>query len=102
MDYVGRGTTPYNRFTIGKDLRNAEVIWLTYKQGSRIVIDKTKDDLEIEENLITVHLTQKETLALKDTIPVRIQLRARFPDGEAVKTNIIDTEASEILKEGVI
>ena len=102
MAGLGRGTTPYNRFNVGVDLREAEVVWLTYKQGSRIVIDKVKDDLEIEENRVTVHLTQKETLALKQNLDVRIQIRARFPDGTAVKSTIVDTTASEILKEGVI
>ena len=102
MSAVGRGTTPYNRFNVDIDLRNAAVIWLSYKQGSKIVIDKFKEDLEIEENRVTVHLTQKETLALKDKLGLRIQIRARFPDGSAVKSTIIDTTASEVLKDGVI
>lgn len=102
MAGVGRGTTPTNTFDVDVDLRNAEVIWLTYKQNSKIVIEKEKDDLEVDENEVRVYLTQEETLALKDTVPVRMQFRARFADGNAIKSNIMQATVEEILKDGVI
>ena len=64
----------------------------------RIVI---KDDIEVTEQQLKTHLTQEETLKFK-TGPVKIQIRYVKPDGEADASNIIETRASEILKDGVI
>jgi len=102
MAGVGRGTTPTNTFTVDVDLRDAEVLWLTYKQNSKIVIQKEKEDLEIDETEVRVYLTQEETLALKDSVGVRIQFRARYADGNAIKSNIMQASVEEILKDGVI
>ena len=98
---IGRGTTPYNRFNVAIDLRDANEVWLTYTQGSRIVIDKVKSDLTISEKMVELHLTQKETLSLKSNLPVSIQFRANI-GGEAYRSNIIETTVEKILKEGVI
>jgi len=102
MAGIGRGTTPTNTFSVDIDLRDAEVIWLTYKQNSKIIIQKEKEDLEIEEDEVVTHLTQEETLALKDSAPVRMQFRVRYADGNAIKSNIITATVEEILKDGII
>lgn len=102
MAGVGRGTTPINIFEVDVDLRDAVVVWLTYKQNSKIVIHKDKADLEIEENEVRVQLTQEETLALKDSAPVRMQFRARYADDNAIKSNIMQATVEEILEGGVI
>ena len=99
---IGRGTTPVNTFEVDVDLRNAEVVYLTYKQGNKTILEKTKEELTITENEVSIRLTQEETLAFKTTQNVEIQFRARFPDEDAIKSNIINTTAERILKEGVI
>ena len=96
-----RGTTPTNVFNVDVDLTNAEVIYITYKQQNKVVFEKTKDDITVTENSLTVKLTQEETLKLTER-EVEIQIRARFSDGTALASNIIKTTASKILKDGVI
>lgn len=97
-----RGTTPSHIFTCDIDLTDAEVLYISYEQEDKIIIEKTLDDVTIDAETITVKLTQAETLALKMNQGVKIQIRARFPDGTAVASNIINTRAEEILKEGEI
>lgn len=96
-----RGTTPTNTFDVDVDLRQASVIYITYAQGGRTVIEKEISDITIEETTLSVQLTQQETLALGKG-EVEIQIRAKFPEGLAIASNIIKTPASRILKEGVI
>ena len=97
-----RGTTPTHIFTTDIDLTKAEVIYLTYKQAGEIKLTRERDDMTVEEDKLTVTLDQEETLAFSTTGRVHIQIRARFPDGAAIASNIIETSAEEILRDGVI
>lgn len=96
-----RGTTPTNVFTSDLDLTEAEVIYITYKQGGETKIEKTADDITVTSEELRVTLTQDETLSLKEGA-VDIQIRARFSDGTAVASNTVKTTAERILKDGVI
>lgn len=101
-----RGTTPTNTFSVDIDLTQAEVIYITYKQGPRTVIEKTKQDLTITPKELSVRLTQRDTLQLKqaavNNASVDIQIRVRFPDGDALASNIMHAPVEAILKDGEI
>lgn len=98
-----RGTTPTHIFGTDVDLTDAEVIYITYRQGNKNVLEKTKDDLtSITAEEIRVELTQTDTLGFSVSGNVEIQIRARFPDGSAIASQVIHTSANAILKEGVI
>lgn len=98
-----RGTTPTNIFNTDISLADAEVIHITYQQGCKKVIQITDlDRMTVTDESISVTLTQHETLALKDASQVRIQIRAKFPDGTAVACKVITASVGEILEEGVI
>lgn len=96
-----RGTTPLNIFTVDADLTTAEVIYITYTQGIVKVLEKTIEDIDITSTKLTVHLSQEDTLKFNSS-NVMIQIRARFPDGTAIASNIIYTTVEQILKDGVI
>ena len=95
-----RGSTPTNTFDVDIDLRGATV-FVTYGQGGRNIIEKTGEDVVINEHTLEVHLTQKETLEFIDGT-VEIQVRYVFPNGSADASNIMRTTAERILKDGVI
>lgn len=95
-----RGSTPVNIFNVNIDLRGA-TIYITYKQNGKVIVEKTGDDITVEESTLTTNLTQEETLRFK-TGPVRIQIRYVKEDGTADASNIIETRAEEILKDGEI
>lgn len=97
-----RGTTVANVFTVDADLTGAVVLYVTYKQGNTTIIEKSKDDIQITAETLTVELTQNDTLAMSSDRPIQIQIRARLADGSALASNIITTTAGGILKDGVI
>lgn len=97
-----RGTTPTHTFKTDMDLTTAEVLFITYKQGKKVVLEKTIDDVTITAEEITTDLSQQDTLAMSSIGTVSIQIRAKFPDGTAVASNVMERPAKEILKNGVI
>lgn len=97
-----RGTTPLHTFHTDTDLTDATVLYLTYKQAGKTVVEKSKDDLTIREDAVEVKLSQTDTLSFILGARVRIQIRAGFADGSRIASNIIETTAEEILKDGEI
>lgn len=97
-----RGTTPTHIFGTDLDLTDAEVIYVTYQQNGNTLLELTGDRIVVAADHIEVELTQLDTLAFRQNEKVYIQIRARFSDGSAVASNVIETTARMILKEGVI
>ena len=96
-----RGTTPTNIFRADVDLTSASVLFITYKQNGKVVLEKTIDDVSIHGEMVEVRLSQRETLLFSEGI-VTIQIRAKFQDGSVIASSLIRTNAREILKEGEI
>lgn len=100
-----KGTTPTNVFTTDQDLSDADVVYITYKQKNTVMVEKDKDDITFASDsdtyTMTVRLTQAETLSFNE-LPIEIQIRARWADGTAIASNIVSTNAKEVLKDGVI
>lgn len=92
-----RGTTPINIFRTDVDLTNASVLFITYKQNGKVVLEKTIDDVSIHGEMVEVRLSQRETLLFSEGI-VTIQIRAKFQDGSVIASSLIRTNAREILK----
>lgn len=97
-----RGTTPTITITTDMDLTSAEVVYVTFRQDAYQVVEKEKADLTITAESVELELSQKETLKFKDNQSVEFQVRARFADGTAVKSNVMKTTVTRILKDGVI
>lgn len=97
-----RGTTSTLQFAFPFELNNVAELWVTLKQDNNIVLDKTLTDCELDGSILTLRLTQQDTLKLNAFLPVAIQIRIRTNDGNAVASNIITTSVGQILKDGVI
>lgn len=97
-----RGTTPTHIFKTSIDLTEAEVIFITYRQGNKNVLEKSREDLIVTNEQVSVKLTQEETLLFSINDAVKIQIRAKYADQSAIASNVITTKADVILKEGVI
>ena len=98
-----RGTTPTHSFTLPPGVRFEDfvMVYLTYAQGGRTVLEKNKDELEATDDGFRLIFSQADTLCFSPG-PVSIQVRARFADGRAVASGIISTTAQEVLKDGEI
>lgn len=99
---ITRGATITNVFDVSIDLTDAVVLYITYKQYGRTVLEKQLEDCTVTQDKVTVDLTQAESLKFAENKPVQIQIRARLSDNSAHVSNIMKTTASELLKEGVI
>lgn len=99
--YMIRGTTPTIPIDVDIDLREASSLYITFVQLDTVIIEKTLSDCTIEEEQISVTLTQEETLSLNDKHPVYVQIRA-IVGGAVVGSNIMSTDVGKILKEGII
>lgn len=98
-----RGTTPTHIFMTAVDLSSATVLYVTYKQLGRIVIEKSLEDgIALATDHIEVPITQEETLGLNPDAKVYIQVRAGFSNGARVASRVICTTVGNILKDGEI
>lgn len=125
---ITRGTTPYHSFILPFATSQINTIYVTYLQNHEIILDKTMEDITIEDivedsnnaaaneeaseevitsSKLTVHLTQEDTLkfhfypAAEKNIAV-IQFRIITNDGEAYASEPIYKRIFGILKDGVI
>ena len=98
-----RGTTPTYNFTLpeGIGLEDFSTVYLTFAQNGHNVLEKTKDELESTDDGFRLLFSQADTLCFSPG-PVKIQIRARLRDGNAVASDIISTTALEVLKDGEI
>ena len=101
-----RGTTPTNAFILPFYMEVADIsaLYVTYSQNGIVIVDKSLNDvtISVKDNLIvTLKLNQEDTLKLSEG-KVKIQIRLKTSDGVAMASNIINTYASEVLKDGVI
>ena len=118
-----RGTTPTHNFETEIDLTGADVIYITYAQRKsedymplrvdptlskvfdeefETILELEKDRMTITPECISVTLTQEETLAFSENKKVYIQIRVGYPDKSAIASDVIETRAQMILKDGVI
>lgn len=97
-----RGTTPTHTFTFSVDLSNVKDFVITYVQNGAIVLEKKKKDCTIDENKITVTLTQEETLRFDHASMVEMQAKVLTTGGTVLASNIFTTHADRILNEEVL
>lgn len=99
-----RGTTPtlYLELDTELDLTNIAEMWVTFKSPT-VELTKTFSEVafDTETNVITVTLSQEETLQLFNGT-VDVQVRLRTQSNLAYATDIVGVEIGRILKEGVI
>lgn len=100
-----RGTTPTLILTIKNvDLTGSE-LEVALKQSRYFVIKKNNDlhiELDEEDTVVSLYLTQEETLSFSTQKMLSIQVRFIDEDGVAGATNIKQIPVDQILREGVI
>ena len=99
---IRRATTPKQIFTL--DLENVSdlsEILVTYAQRGKIIVQRTKSEMTIEENKVSFRLTQEETLSFRENIPVEIQVRVFTSDNNALASDIFEVSVGRVLDEEV-
>jgi hypothetical protein len=97
-----RGTTPKLIFTFPFEKEEIKALSLVICQGGMIRLEKTLEDVEIENYLLSFKLTQKETLSFWVDCEITMQIRVLTNSEEAFASRIISTDVERILKDGTI
>lgn len=99
-----RGTTPTLEFTLPFDTSLIAEMYITMSQNDKVVLEKSMADCNCFGMVITLNLTQEDTLKLeqKPGAQAEIQIRIRTKEGEALASDIMRVYVGRILKEGVI
>lgn len=103
---ISTGTTTSNTFIVPFDENKIDVLYITYKLGDEVVLEKTKDDciFDKDSDNVTVQLSQEDTLKFynENESEIQIQIRLRLIDGQAFKSNVVKANTDDLLKVGVI
>ena len=96
-----QGTTPTIQITINDiDLNEMQNIYVVFEQNGYI-LKKDSSDLDIEGNVISVSLSQEETINFKEGT-CNIQLRMITKGGVAIASPIKTTKVYRVLNKEVI
>lgn len=97
-----KGTTPTLEFELPFEVALVKNAYVTLSQKGVIVINKQIKDCECQSNILSVKLTQEDTIRLNATDIVEIQIRVLTANDDALASEIWTTYAERILYEGII
>ena len=100
-----RGTTPTLILTIKDADLTGSQLEVDMRQGKNVLIKKGDDlhiELQDEDTVVGLFLSQKDTLSFCAGDLLSIQVRFIDPDGVAGATNIGLVRVEQIIREGVI
>ena len=97
-----RGTTPTHIFNIPIDGNTIKTVRITYKQQEVTRLEKTEADVEITTGAIKLRLSQEDTLAFVENIPVQVQVKVLIGDGTVLASHIKSLPVGKVLNEEVL
>ena len=102
-DVMHRGTTPSFTFGLQFDTSCIEKLNIAFSQVGEVLVLRTIEspDLILKDNLITVTLTQEETILFDCKQNAEIQLRIKIGDS-VVASDIIRVDVRRILEEEIL
>lgn len=102
MPKIQRGSTPTIKFTVPNDTPQIISGTITLSQNKSPVIKKSLSQWSHVGNVVSVRLTQEDTLKLNVNYSVEIQLKPKFADGTVPDTKIHVITADRVLDEEVL
>lgn len=97
-----RATTPTHKFTFPIDPSTFEKILITYKQGKKIVLEKTEKDSIISDMTVLVPLTQEETNLFNSREDVEIQVRVLTYANKALASKKFVKPVNDVLNDEIL
>ena len=97
-----RGTTPTHIFQLPFEAGTLDEVRVSYAQANKVIVEKVTKDCTLKENMITVKLTQEETLKFSTMRNVDIQLKVKTNDGTVLATSIMRESVENVLNEEVL
>lgn len=97
-----RGTTPTHTFEIPFDVSLVSKAMVIYSQNDKELFCKETSDCNMSGNIMSVTLTQEDTLKLDCRRLVEIQLRILTVTGEALASEVMLVNVGKCLNNEVI
>ena len=97
-----RGTTPTHVFTLPFDTDLVKKVKVIYAQDDEIIVTKESAACECAGNVVTVKLTQEETLKFNCKKSVQIQMRILTKGGDALASEIKLVDVEKCLESEVL
>jgi len=99
--WIRRGTTPTLTFEFDTSLDEFQIMHIAFEQNGSVVFIKTKENCYIDGNIVSVTLSQAETMLLKSGVKVNVQISVKYQDGTVDRTNPVVFGVTSAL-EGII
>lgn len=101
--HIPRATTPTFKLTLPEeyDLSDAANIYATFLANGKKVT-KTGSELDVQKNVVSVYLTQEETLSWRSGYMLEIQLNWTYSNGSRVATEVASVRITKQLLEEVL
>lgn len=97
-----RGTTPTHEFELPFETNAIKKIIITYAQRDEIVLEKRTEACEMNGNVVSVRLTQEDTLRFDSSKQVKIQIKALLFDGNVPVSDELIKPVADVLNEEVM
>lgn len=97
-----RGTTPTLEIELPFDSSELSEMYITLSQNKEVIIDKDISECVCDGVIVTLRLSQEDTLKLSDRYNTEIQIRAKTQLGDVIASDIMTVPTYRILKDGVI
>lgn len=96
------GTTQTHTFELPFDAVTISKVRVLYEQKGKLVLQKTEEDCTLENNILSVRLTQEDTFNFNHSTDVKIQIRVLTTNGEALASDILCVRCDECLSNEVL
>lgn len=97
-----RGTTPTHIFNLPIETGTLKSVRITYEQFSRVILEKTENDVTMEDKTIRLKLTQEETLKFCKDCDISFQMKVLTADGVVLACPVKRLSVEDILNEEVL
>lgn len=99
-----RGTTPTLCFKTPYDADMVESGYITFTMRGDMALDVplSNESVSVGDNVISLTLTQSQTLSFDPQATTLVQLRLVLADKSVVASNIVNVPVGKVLKDGEI
>lgn len=97
-----RGTTPRLVFAFDYTIDFIKALRITFMQNGENKVEKKEQDVTLEDNKITVKLSQEDTLAFSENEIVEVQLKVLTTEGDVLATDKYKLRVQDILNEEIL
>lgn len=99
-----RASTPTHLFTIpdAVPIDSLKDAMVTYAQLNEIVVEKRLEDMHIDGQVLSIELTQEETIKFRSNVECMIQLRVLTNEGKCMPSEIFKVQVLNVLNDEVM